>query len=212
VIHPLTTRESDIVNDDRTAGTEHPIDDLLARRWSPRAFEPRAVSGADLRALLEAARWAPSCFNDQPWFFLAATRDEANDFDRLLGGLNAFNRTWARNAGALVLTVARSTFAHNGKPNAYAWHDIGLAAAQLTVEATARGLHVHQMAGILPDHIRETCGIPDGHDPVTGIAIGYLADPSSLPDDLADKETTQRSRKPQSEFVYSATWGEPASF
>lgn len=200
------------MSDDRRADTDHPIHDLLARRWSPRAFVPRAVAGEDLRALLEAARWAPSAFNAQPWTFLAATRDQAESFERLAGGLNEFNRAWAKNAGAIVLTVARTHFEHNGKPNAHARHDIGLAIASLTVEATARGLHVHQMAGILPDRIREDFGVPDGHEPVTGVAIGYLAEPSSLPDDLADKETTQRSRKPQSEFVYSDTWGEPASF
>jgi len=197
---------------DKIADTDHPVHDLVARRWSPRAFESRAVPADDLRAVLEAARWAPSCFNEQPWRFLVARRDDVDAFETMLSCLGESNRVWARNAGALVLTVARETFTHNDAPNAHAWHDVGLASAQLTLEATARGLAVHPMAGIVRDRIREVYAVPDGHAPVTAMAIGYPGSPDALPEALRKREVAPRARRPQPEFVYSGTWGTPASF
>ncbi len=193
---------------DKTAKTEHPVQELIAKRWSPRAMRERPVPRETLLSLLEAARWAPSCFNAQPWSFLIATRDEPEELERMAGCLVESNRAWARRAPVLMLTVARLTFEHNDKPNRHAWHDIGLAVGNLSLEATARGLYLHQMAGIDRDKARDTYRIPEGYEAVTGIAIGYRADPEILPDALKERELKPRSRKPVAEFTYSGTWGQ----
>lgn len=188
---------------EKPAVVEHPVQEIVRRRWSPRAFSDRPVEPGALRSLLEAARWAPSSYNEQPWAFLVARREEPAEFDRMLGCLVPGNQTWARSAPVLVISVAKQAFDRNGKPNRHAFHDVGAAAAWLTVEATARGLFVHQMAGIDVEKIRETFGVPAGLEPAAGIAIGYLADPA---------EPAPRVRKPQAEFVFSGGWGQPAGF
>lgn len=193
----------------KPAPTDCEIHPLIRDRWSPRAFSPASVSEADLRALLEAARWAPSCFNEQPWRFLVARREDEAGFARLLSCLVEANQVWAKHAGALMITVASTTFAHNGRPNRHAWHDVGLAAAQLSAQATALGLAVHQMAGFLPDQARERCGIPEGFEAVTALAIGHPGDPAGLPDELRERELAPRARRPQAEFAFTATWGAP---
>lgn len=190
----------------RNAITHYPIHPLLAARWSPRAFAPRPVERETLGALLEAARWAASCFNEQPWRFIIATREDAVAHARLLACLTEGNRSWAHLAPVLGLGIASTTFTHNGKPNRHAWHDLGLATAQLTVEAMARGLYVHPMAGILPEVARETYGIPPGYDVATGLAIGYLGDPTMLPPAKRDAETAPRVRRPLSGTVFSGAW------
>jgi nitroreductase len=195
---------------DRHARTDHPINQVLTARWSPYGFEPHAMDPADLRSLIEAARWAPSSYNEQPWRYLVAMRQDAAAFATLLSCLVEPNQAWARQASALLLTVASLTFSRNGEPNGMARHDVGLASAQLTVEATSRGLVVHQMGGILPDRARELYGIPEGFEAVTGVAIGYAADPATVPDDLRGRDTAPRTRRPQSEFVFGSAWGEAA--
>lgn len=189
--------------------TDHPIHELLQKRWSPRAFSAEPIDVATLRSLFEAARWAPSSYNEQPWAFLVARREQTEDFARLLETLVEFNQDWARSAGGLVLTTARSAFAHNGTPNRHAWHDLGLAVAQLTVQASAAGLYVHQMAGIVPARAKTLLAIPDGWEPVSGLAIGYLGDPATLPEKLQQRELAESTRKPQDEFVFSAQWNRP---
>ncbi len=198
--------------EDRGAPAGHPIHDLIRGRWSPYAFAPEGVSGADLFSLFEAARWAPSSFNEQPWRYLAARRQDGASFRKLLGCLAEPNRVWAQHAGALVLTVAKSTFTHNGKPNGSARHDVGLASAQLTIEAAARGLAVHQMGGILPDRAREEFGIPGDYEPVTALAIGWPGSPEGLPESLRERDRGPRVRRPLDSTVYGSVWGEPAPF
>ena len=194
---------------EKPANTDHEIHDLLRRRWSPRAFSDRAVSREDLRRLIEAARWAPSAMNEQPWRLLVATREDSAEFARMLACLVPFNQRWAKNAPVLMLTVAQMAFAKNGKPNPHAWHDVGLAMATLTAQATALGLSVHQMGGIDSGAIRETYRIPEGYEPVTAVAIGYVGDPATLEEDLAERERAPRSRKPQAEIAFTAKWGRP---
>jgi nitroreductase len=177
------------------------IHPLLAQRWSPVDFRPDAVEPEKLTRLLEAARRAPSCYNDQPWFYLAASKDEPEEFARLLSCLVEGNQKWAQNAPLLLISVARATFGRNGKPNAWAWHDVGLASMSLTVQAESEGLSVHQMGGILPDRIRELYALPEDCQPVAGIAIGYAAD-------VPRKETP---RKDLSEFVFTGAWGRSRS-
>jgi nitroreductase len=193
----------------KPAQTEYPIHDWIAARWSPVGFVDDPIDPAQVRSLLEAARWAASCFNEQPWSFIVAHREDAEEFERLLGCLVEGNRVWARRAPLLVLSVAKMTFDRNGRANRWALHDVGLAVANLTLQATALGLSVHQMGGIEVERAREVYGIPDGHEPVAGIAVGRASDPDGLPDQLRARQTAPRSRKPQSTFAFRGTWGRP---
>jgi len=193
---------------EKSAETQYPIHDLLRRRWSPRAFSDRRVDPAIMRSLLEAARWAPSSYNEQPWSFIVATKDDPVEFGRLLSCLVEGNIQWAQHAPVLMVSVARLSFEDDGKPNRHAFHDVGLAVANLIVQATALGLVVHQMAGILPDKIRKLYGIPEGYEAVAGIALGYPGDPQSLPEGLRKRELAPRERKPLTEFVFSGSWGQ----
>lgn len=195
--------------DIKSASTKHLIHELLAARWSPYAFDSsRPVSRYDLQALFEAARWAPSSYNEQPWSYIVATKDESEEFERLLSCLVEPNQTWAKEAPVLALGVISHRFKRNGKENRAAVHDLGLASANLSVEATARGLFVHQMIGILPDRARELYGIPEDADAWTALAIGYKAEPETLPDALAERDLTPRQRKPLDQFVFGGSWGE----
>jgi nitroreductase len=194
---------------DKLAPVDHRIELLIRKRWSPRAFSDRALDMATLRSLLEAARWAASCRNEQPWRFIVAQRQEAREFVRLLSCLDDKNQQWAKRAAVLMLSVAHSAFTHNGKPNRHALHDVGLAVAQLTLQATALGLVVHQMAGFSVQRARETYSILPDFEPAAVIAIGYPGDPNGLPVDLRERENADRSRRPQAEFVFAKTWGQP---
>lgn len=196
---------------EKKASTDHPIHELLARRWSPYAFDDRPVPEADLRSLFEAARWAPSSYNEQPWSYIVATKGDPEQFQRLLSCLVEGNQVWAKAAPVLALGVVSLRFTRNAKDNRAAVHDMGLAAGNLLLEATARGLFVHQMIGILPDKAREIYGIPEGCEAWTGIAIGYRGDATSLPDRLRERDLAPRQRKPLHEFVFTGNWGNPSS-
>jgi nitroreductase len=191
----------------KQAAVDHPIHPLLSGRWSPRAFDGRAVEPESLLSLLEAARWSASASNRQPWHFFIAQRGDAA-FAALAGVLNPSNAEWAANAPVLLLAVAR-TVTDDGRPNPYGFYDTGLAVQNLTVQATALGLHVHQMGGFAADRARLALAIPPGYDPVIVAAIGYLGDPAMLEERRREAELTPRVRKPLSEFVFGKTWGEP---
>ena len=193
------------------ASPDHPIEELLVKRWSPCGFAARAVSKADLLSLLEAARWAASSYNEQPWRFIVATQENAREFERLLSCLVEGNQDWAKSVPVLALGVVGLQFSHNQKPNRVAIHDLGLAVGNLTVEATARGLVVHQMGGILPEKARELYKIPEGFKAVTGIAVGYEADPTQLSEELRKRDLGPRTRKPLRDFVFGSQWGESSS-
>ncbi len=195
----------------KQAAPDHPIQELFLRRWSPYAFADRPVSATDLQSLFEAARWAASSYNEQPWSYLVATKDNADEFARLLSCLVEGNQVWARSAPVLAIGCASLLFALNGKTNEAALHDLGQASAQLTFEATARGLVVHQMIGILPDRVRELYQVPEGVRPLTGLAIGYLGDSNSLPENLRQRDLSPRKRKPLSGFVFAGKWGSASS-
>ncbi|MDZ4742976.1 MAG: nitroreductase family protein [Verrucomicrobiota bacterium] len=194
----------------KKATTDHHILKLLAERWSPCCFEDRPVSDSDLRSLFEAARWAASSYNEQPWNYLVATRDNSLEFDRLLSCLVETNQTWAKTAPVLVLSVVSLKFTKNKQDNQAAVHDLGLAAGNLVVEATSRGLSVHQMIGILPDKVRELYRIPEHFAARTAMAIGYKDDPATLLDALKERDQTPRQRKPLVKFVFTSQWGQPS--
>ena len=196
----------------KTAITETKILELLAQRWSPRAFLSHPVEPEKLRSLLEAARWAPSSYNEQPWVFLVATQQEPEDFARMLSVLVEGNRAWAQRAPVLMLSVARLNFERTGKPNRHAFHDVGLATANLMTQATALGLAVHAMAGFDVEKAREAFGIPPGWEPVAAIALGYLGEPELLPEKLRERERALRTRKPLGEMVFARRWGQVAPY
>lgn len=192
----------------RRAETSSPIHDIVATRWSPRAFDSMPVEPEKLRSLFEAARWAASSYNAQPWYFIVATKDDPKNFQKILDSFVEFNQSWAKHAPVLALSVAGLKFEHNGEPNRHAFHDVGQAAATLAVEANSQGLQIHQMAGILPDKARELFAIPEGYEAVAGIAIGYPGKAESLPDQLRERENAPRARKPLNSFVFTGKWGQ----
>src|SRR5438132_14178221 len=151
---------------EKPALTDYPIEEILARRWSPRAFADRKVEPDELRTLFEAARWAPSSFNEQPWSFIVATKDQPEEYAQLLSCLLDKNQQWAQLAPVLMVSVAKLKFEKTGKPNRHEFHDVGLAMGNMLVEATALGLFVHQMAGFSPEKVREIYGVPEEFEPV----------------------------------------------
>ncbi len=196
----------------KPAPVEYPVHELIQNRWSPRAFSDKTVSAEILRSLFEAARWAPSSNNEQPWAFLVATKDQPENFEKALGSLVEFNANWAKKAPVLVIAVAELAFAKNNAPNRNAFYDVGAASLQLSIEATARGLVVHQMAGFDPETAKEAFNIPQGWEPIAAMAIGYPGDASSLPEPYQTREKAPRTRKPIREFVMSGEWGHTAEF
>ncbi len=184
------------------------IHELIANRWSPRAFENRAIEPEKLRSLFEAARWAASSYNAQPWYFIVGTKDDPENYKKVLECFVEFNQNWAKSAPVVGLSVAAHKMPHDGSQNRHAFHDVGQAAAILALQATALGFQVHQMAGILPDKARQTFDIPADYEAVAGFAIGYPGDPMTLPEGrLRDNETGVRQRRPASSFVFTGKWG-----
>ncbi len=189
----------------RTANTDHPIHELLASRHSPYAFDPaRSVAAEDVASLFEAARWAMSSYNAQPWRYIIGVRGNGDLHTKIHDCLVTGNQPWAINAPVLVLGLIKTTFDHNGKPNAAAEHDLGAASALLTVEATARGLAVHQMIGIEADKVMETFDLPEDVRPLTALAIGYPGEPHHVPDNYAERDAKPRERMPQADFILSS--------
>ena len=193
---------------EKHADTTYPIEPLLQQRWSPRAFAERPVEPATLLRLWEAARWSASCSNQQPWYFLVATKEDDAEYARMLSCLRENNQQWAAHAPVLMVSVAKLCFDMNGQANRYAFHDVGLAMANLIVQATALGLGVHQMAGFYPEKVRELYGVPDDFEPVAGIVLGYSGDPATLSEELRQREVAPRVRKPLEAFIFQGAWGQ----
>jgi nitroreductase len=194
---------------EKPADTQHPIHDLIKRRWSPRAFSDQQIEAEKLHMLLEAARWAPSSNNEQPWRFIIANKDHETEWNRLLACLVEGNRKWAYRAPVLILSVASLNFQDDSTPNRHALHDTGMAVENLVLQATALGLATHQMAGFDVEKARADLKIPSGYEPVAMIAVGYPGDLAFLPDRLRERELQPRSRQPISEWTFSGQWGEP---
>lgn len=193
------------------AASDHEIHELIRRRWSPRAFDPsRDVSRADLLRLFEAARWAPSSLNEQPWRFVVTERTRTPDaFAALLGTLTGRNPTWADKAPVLVLVALRRDYEGHNLPNENAWYDAGQAVALLVLQATAMGLSVRQMEGFDRARARDAMHVPTQFEPAVAMAIGYAGDPNSLPvEKHRQAERTPRTRRPISDFVFDGRWGQ----
>ncbi|HNW78401.1 MAG TPA: nitroreductase family protein [Candidatus Competibacteraceae bacterium] len=193
---------------EKPASTAVAIADLLAHRWSPRAIDPdRPVTREQLTALLEAARWAPSCFGDQPWRYLVWDRFRDSDsWQQAFACLAEGNQIWVRNAPILLLAVAAPQFSHNGQANRWAQYDTGAASENLCLQATALGLVAHQMGGFDPVQAQARFAIPADHSCMAMIAVGHPGALETLPEALRDKEQAPRSRKPLAQFVFEGRW------
>jgi len=195
----------------KPATTQTPIHELIANRWSGRAYDgSKPVSREQTLALLEAARWAPSCYGDQPWRFVVWNRDEAATawqaaFDTLAPG----NQGWVKDAPLLLLVCADTLFNHNSQPNRWAQYDTGAAAENLCLQAEALGLMAHQMGGFDADRIRAVAAVPPQFIPMAIIVAGYPADPAGFSEEVAQRETAARKRRELGELFFAGNWGQP---
>jgi nitroreductase len=184
------------------------IHELIKKRRSPVIFSDRTVEDEKLELIFEAARWAPSSNNQQPWRFIVTKKEDSKAFNRLFDCLSPSNQLWVKNVPVLALSIAETISGYNKKVNKYAFHDVGLAVGNLLLQATALGLYVHQMGGYDKDKARINLGIPDGYDPVAAIALGYIASSyEGFPEELVEKEKSPRKRRPLKESVYYGKWG-----
>ena len=191
------------------ASADAPVEDIILRRWSPRAFAERPVSDADLKSIFTAASWAASSYNEQPWRFLVGRKGDET-WQKIFDALTPANQSWTKFAPVLYATFAKKTFSHNGSPNRVAVHDVGAASATLSLQATALGLHTHGMAGFDPEKLRAAFGVPNDFEPVACWALGYLGDPDILPENYKQMELQPRTRKPLNQFVFNE-WERAAS-
>jgi nitroreductase len=192
----------------KKANTDHDVHELISDRWSPRAFSDKSVDDETLMQLFEAARWAPSSYNAQPWRYIYAKKENTEAFERLRSCLVPFNQEWTASAAVLVLGCVKSYAQDDlNKPNTYAKHDLGAASMSMAAQATALGLYVHQMGGVDFEKARETYNLPEGFDVVTAIAIGYLGNPDDLSPEMRETEVKMRERAPISDFVFENSWG-----
>lgn len=195
----------------RSAPADHPVNELIQNRWSPRAYSDRPVERRLLAQLFEAARWAPSSSNEQPWSFVFGEKG-SEGYQRIFDALVPFNQGWVKSVPVLAIGLARKHSSRDGAVNNYALYDLGQAVAQLAVEATAQGLVVHQMAGFDHDKARTNLNVPETHHIGSVMAIGYWGDPNSLPETIKDRELAPRTRYPLEKFVFEGTFGQAVEF
>jgi nitroreductase len=192
----------------KLAITQTPINETVAMRWSPRAFDAsKPVSQQQIIALLEAARWAPSCFGDQPWRFIVWNKTaDATAWQQAFDCLADSNKTWVINVPVLILICADTLFGHNQSPNRWAQYDTGAAAENLVLQASHMGLGAHQMGGFNSDIAREKFNIPAQFTPMAMLAIGYIGEADNLPEELKARELADRQRKPLGELFFNGVW------
>lgn len=198
----------------KQAPEELGIHEIIAKRWSPRAFADKELGKHDLRTIFNAAAWAASSYNEQPWRFIVGIRgDEKHGeaYKNIFNSLGEFNQAWAKSAPILIASIAKKTFSHNGSPNPVAKHDVGAASATMCLQAIALGIHTHGMAGFDGETLRAFFGIPSDFEPVACWAMGYLGDPETLPEHYRQPELAPRARKEFDDYVF-ANWEEGAFF
>lgn len=191
----------------KEAGNKYPLNELIRKRWSPVGFSSREIEPEKIQSMFEAARWAPSSYNEQPWSFIFATKQNESVYNKILECLFDGNTPWAKNAPLLILGITSEVFGRNEKPNNHAEYDLGQAVANLSIQATADGLFLHQMAGFDPVKAKELFGVPNNHKVVVAVAAGYLAEEKDLPEAFAARDSGERKRKNLSEFVFSGNFG-----
>lgn len=195
----------------KPAITRTPVNEVIANRWSGRAYDAtKPVTREQTIALLEAARWAPSCYGDQPWRFVVWNRDDAHEswqqaFDALAPG----NQAWVKDAPLLLLTTADTLFVHNSQPNRWAQYDTGAAAENLCLQAETLGLMAHQMGGFDVERIRAVANVPERYVPMAMVAVGYPADPATFSAEVRERETAPRKRRELGELFFAGAWEQP---
>lgn len=186
----------------------NPVNTLIEKRWSGRAFSDRKVEEEKIHSLFEAVRWAPSSMNEQPWRFILTYKGE-REYEQLFSTLKPGNQLWAGEAPVLILTVVKTVFSRTGYSNTYAWHDLGLAMGHFGLQATELGLNLHQMAGFDHQFAKELFNLPENYEPATIIALGYLGTPDELPEKYQTSEQAPQTRKKIEEFVFQQAWKNP---
>lgn len=184
--------------------------EIIQERWSPYSFSSTPVEKFKLKAMFEAAGYAPSCNNEQPWMFVYSTQKEVKIFNDYLGFLVDSNRVWAKEAYALVISMARTKFSYNNKPNRHAFHDTGMAVSNLLIQALAMDIYVHQMAGYSVDKVKDYFKLNDDIEPVAMMAVGYMGDGVSLSPELLKRDEKRRPRKSANEFTFKNSLSDPA--
>lgn len=184
--------------------TNLPVIEPIIERWSPMAFDPKPVEEEKILAMFEAARWAPSSFNEQPWRYIYAQKGDTNR--DVLESLLTEGNAWAKNAGVLMISFASKNFARNNKPNYHSLHDTGAASAYLVAQLPSLGLVGHQMQGFDSEHANEKLGVPDDFAPGSMIAVGYYGDHNALKDDWKQREDAPRVRKDLHEIAFNGEW------
>jgi nitroreductase len=184
--------------------------EIIQERWSPYAFSSAPVEDFKLKAMFEAAGYAPSCNNEQPWMYVFSTQQDRKVFEIFLGFMNESNKVWAKNAYAIAISFARQKFSYNGKHNRYASHDTGMSVANLLLQGIALDVYVHQMGGFSVDKVKEYFKLTDDIEPVAMMAIGYLGEGDSLSPELLRRDEKRRSRKSINEYVFRNTLADPA--
>lgn len=184
------------------AQTQYPVADFIKHRWSPRAFTRQPIRDEDLRTVFEAAAWAPSAMNEQPWQFVYAHQEQTEAFQKLWNCLLPGNQPWAKDAAVLVVVLARKTMGPNHVPNRHYLHDTGMATANLLLQAGTMGIHGHVMGGFDMAKTQQALHLPDDLEPVSFLALGYVGEAEQLEEPFRTRELAPRSRKPLSEFVF----------
>lgn len=189
--------------------TQADINEILASRWSGRAYDAkRPVLHRDILSLLEAARWAPSCFGDEPWRYIVCDKTtNESAWNKAFDCLSEGNQSWAVNAPILILATANTLFAHNGKDNRWAQYDTGAASMSLCVQATSMGLMVHQMGGFSADKAVQAFSIPEQYTAMAMMAVGYQLAKNEIPEDLMERESAERQRNPLGDQFFAGEWG-----
>ena len=194
----------------KPATTQAPVHDIIANRWSPRAYDAsKPVSQAQIISMLEAARWAPSCFGDEPWRFIVWDKNkDAAAWEKAFDCIVQGNQGWAKDAPVFVLICAGTLFEQNQKPNRWGAYDTGAAAVSLSVQATSMGLVTHQMGGFDGEKTRAAFNIPEQFEMMSMMAVGYIADVDALPEEAKERTLAPRKRKPLGELFYEGVWNQ----
>lgn len=187
------------------------LHEIIKDRYSPRSFSKEKIDIKALLSLFEAARWSPSSMNEQPWRFIISTRDDTDNFNKMMSVLNDTNKVWAVNAPLLILTITKLRNSKNNQLNKYAFYDAGQAVAYLTMQAAHMGLFVRQMGGFNSELAQEIFNIPDDYIPVTLIAAGHKGDVNDLPPSLRERENAVRNRKPLQEILFTGEFNSPVN-
>jgi len=195
----------------KPAITQAPVHDIIAERWSPRAYDAsKPVSQAQIMSMLEAARWAPSCFGDEPWRFIVWDKNkDAAAWEKAFDCIVPGNQGWAKDAPVFVLICADTLFGHNQKPNRWGAYDTGAAAVSLSLPATSMGLVTHQMGGFDGEKTRAAFNIPEQFEMMSMMAVGYMADVDALDGESKERTLAPRKRKPLDELFYEGVWNQP---